>query len=192
MIGAGIEFHGCGPRGGNGRTQILDLERGTDGSTENYCDDLSGLADDTFTKTEETITYEPKPPEPLWIQSGANEGDGIWLNTYDCTAKALGVDSIAIDPLERARESLAKLDNGINTVSTYRADAGAKQNRLEHTLKNVENTAENLSAAESRIRDVDMAKEMTEYIKSDILSQAGTSILAQANQQPQGVLRLLG
>ncbi len=74
----------------------------------------------------------------------------------------------------------------------YRADAGAKQNRLEHTLSNVENTAENLSAAESRIRDVDMAKEMAEYVKQDILTQSATSILAQANQQPQAVLQLLG
>lgn len=128
----------------------------------------------------------------LWIQSGANQNDGVWLSTYDCRAVTLGVDKLYTDPRDMAEQSLSDISKAINTVSMYRADAGAKQNRLEHTLSNVENTAENLSAAESRIRDVDMAKEMAEYVKQDILTQSATSILAQANQQPQAVLQLLG
>ena len=88
--------------------------------------------------------------------------------------------------------SLTKsIDNALVTVSTQRAKFGALQNRLEHTIKNVDNTSENLQAAESRIRDVDMAKEMMNYSKNNILNQAAQSMLAQANQQPQNVLNLL-
>ncbi|HHT96822.1 MAG TPA: flagellin, partial [Clostridiales bacterium] len=83
------------------------------------------------------------------------------------------------------------IDDAITKVSTQRANLGAWQNRLEHTIKNLDNSAENLQAAESRIRDVDMAKEMMELTKQNILSQASTAMLAQANQAPQGVLQLL-
>ena len=83
------------------------------------------------------------------------------------------------------------IDAAIKTVSTVRADLGAKQNRLDHTIKNLNVAVENLSASESRIRDTDMAAEMSQFTRAQILSQAGTSMLAQANQIPQGVLSLL-
>ena len=86
---------------------------------------------------------------------------------------------------------IASLDEAIKSVSDERAKLGANQNRLEHTIKNLDNTSENLQAAESRIRDVDMAKEMMEFTKNNILQQAAQSMLAQANQAPQGVLQLL-
>ncbi|HHU74272.1 MAG TPA: flagellin, partial [Clostridiales bacterium] len=86
---------------------------------------------------------------------------------------------------------IASLDEAIKSVSDERAKPGANQNRLEHTIKNLDNTSENLQAAESRIRDVDMAKEMMEFTKNSILQQAAQSMLAQANQAPQGVLQLL-
>ncbi|QFK72864.1 flagellin Hag [Pradoshia sp. D12] len=86
---------------------------------------------------------------------------------------------------------IAKVDAAINLVSSARSKLGANQNRLEHTINNLNNSSENLTAAESRIRDVDMAKEMMEQTKNSILSQAAQAMLAQANQQPQGVLQLL-
>lgn len=86
---------------------------------------------------------------------------------------------------------IAKINNGINTVSKERANMGAYQNRLEHTINNLQTSSENLTAAESRIRDVDMAKEMMNYTKQNILLQASQAMLAQANQLPQGVLQLL-
>ena len=87
---------------------------------------------------------------------------------------------------------MALIQSAINQVSTQRSTLGALQNRLEHTINNLNTTSENTQAAESRIRDVDMATEMVEYSKNNILAQAGQSMLAQANQATQGVLSLLG
>ena len=92
---------------------------------------------------------------------------------------------------EAFQTSIGTIDDAIKAVSSSRSDLGAIQNRLEHTIANADNTAENLQAAESRIRDVNMAEEMVKYSKSSILQQAGQSMLAQANQQTQGVLSLL-
>jgi flagellin len=95
--------------------------------------------------------------------------------------------------LQRMRELSVQsaIDTAINSVSSSRADLGAVQNRLEHTINNLSVASENLAASESRIRDTDMAKEMLSFTRSQILSQAGTAMLAQANQMPQGVLQLL-
>ncbi|GAA0285629.1 flagellin [Gracilibacillus halotolerans] len=93
---------------------------------------------------------------------------------------------------ESAAAAIEVINDAIETVSAQRSNLGAYQNRLEHTISNLDNSAENLSAAESRIRDVDMAKEMMEMTRANILSQASQSMLAQANQQPQSVLQLLG
>lgn len=88
-------------------------------------------------------------------------------------------------------EAITTYDNAVKTIATYRSQLGAYQNRLEHTIKNVDNTAENLTAAKSRIEDADMAIEMSEFVKLNILQQAGTAMLSQANQLPQSVLQLL-
>ncbi len=101
------------------------------------------------------------------------------------------LNDISVSTQEGASAAIKSIDNAINTVSGTRADLGALQNRLEHTVNNLGVTSENLTAAESRIRDVDMAKEMMEYTKNNILTQAAQAMLAQANQQPQGVLQLL-
>ena len=92
---------------------------------------------------------------------------------------------------EKAQATLSKIHNAINNISTQRSALGALQNRLEHTIANLDNVAENTQAAESRIRDTDMASEMVEYSKNQILAQAGQAMLAQANQATQGVLSLL-
>ena len=129
------------------------------------------------------------------FQIGANGKDDqrVSLNIADMSSKGLGIDkdTIKISSQIDAREAIELIDNAINTVSGTRADLGALQNRLEHTVNNLGVTTENLTAAESRIRDVDMAKEMMQYTKNNILTQAAQAMLAQANQQPQGVLQLL-
>ena len=126
------------------------------------------------------------------IQTGANENDNLTIAIGNMQADALGVTSgIEIDTQAKASSAITTVDNAINTVSTQRANLGALQNRLQHKINNLDTSAENLSAAESRIRDLDMAKEMTNYTKNNILVQAATAMLAQANAAPQGVLQLL-
>ncbi|CDQ42121.1 flagellin Hag [Virgibacillus salexigens] len=136
------------------------------------------------------------------FQVGANAGQQLTVEIADMSAEGLGVNEISVVAEGESGESealdsagydaiLTSIDEAINKVSTQRSDLGAVQNRLEHTINNLGASAENLTAAESRIRDVDMAKEMMNFTKNNILTQAAQSMLAQANQQPQGVLQLL-
>ncbi|MEK5272022.1 flagellin [Aeribacillus sp. FSL K6-8394] len=125
------------------------------------------------------------------FQVGANDGQIITLSITDMDATALGINSISVGSNAAASASMSLLDAAIQNVSKERSKLGALQNRLEHTINNLETSAENLTAAESRIRDVDMAREMMEFTKNNILTQAAQAMLAQANQQPQGVLQLL-
>jgi len=127
------------------------------------------------------------------LQIGANEGQTMSFNIGDMSATALGVSgqSVRVDEQDRASEAITTIDKAIEIVSKQRAALGAVQNRLEHTIANLDTSAENLQTAESRIRDVDMASEMVEYSKNNILSQASQSMLTQANQSTQGVLSLL-
>ncbi|RAR42450.1 flagellin [Paenibacillus sp. MDMC362] len=135
-------------------------------------------------------------PAALTFQVGANEDQIITLNLQKATAATLGITGLGstakLDGTNAtAKANLTKVQDAIDKVSENRANLGAVQNRLEHTINNLGTTSENLQAAESRIRDVDMAKEMSESTKINILQQAATAMLAQANQQPQGVLQLL-
>ena len=132
----------------------------------------------------------------LNIQVGANSGETITIALANMNASAIGVASSLVSDIGdgtagNANKLTSAIDKALVNVSTQRAKFGAIQNRLEHTIKNVDNTSENLQAAESRVRDVDMAKEMMNYSKNNILNQAAQSMLAQANQQPQNVLNLL-
>ena len=127
----------------------------------------------------------------LTLQVGPSAVETIKVEVKSMAASGLGVSGLVISNIGSANASISKINTAINTVSTQRANLGAIQNRLEHTINNLGVTAENMTAAESRIRDVDMAKEMMEFTKNNILSQAATSMLAQANQTPQGVLQLL-
>lgn len=137
------------------------------------------LLDDTFTGKK--------------LQVGANSDQSISFKIDDMRAEALGVDAIseAVSSHEEATKAITTVQGALDLVSTQRSELGALQNRLEHTIANADNTSENLQAAESRIRDVDMAKEMVKYSKDTILQQAAQSMLAQANQSTQGVLALL-
>ncbi|SQB35754.1 flagellin [Clostridium cochlearium] len=128
------------------------------------------------------------------FQIGANKDQMINLGIGTMTVSGLGISAVSIGSANTAKEISAHIetiDKAINKVSTERAKLGANQNRLEHTIANLDNSSENLQAAESRIRDVDMAKEMMNFSKSNILQQAAQAMLAQANQAPQGVLQLL-
>ena len=125
------------------------------------------------------------------LQVGSLSGQSIVLNISNMNASSLGVGSLKMSTFTQAGTAMHSIQEAIDKVSTQRAKLGAVQNRLEHTIANLDNVSENTQAAESRIRDTDMAKEMVTYSKNNILMQAGQSMLAQANQSNQGVLSLL-
>ncbi len=159
---------------------------------ENNLDTTLTLASTEFSTSVSAFTSASSGSQVYDFHVGANENQKISV-TIDCMdAAALGVDAINILDKENASAALAAIDNAIEMISAQRATLGAVQNRLEHTVKNVDNTAENLQAAESQIRDTDMASEMVTLTKYNILAQASQSMLAQANQSPQQVLQLLG
>jgi flagellin len=124
--------------------------------------------------------------------TAANNGGNWFGGTGTFTNLAVGVATFAgATTTSNAQALIASIDDAISDISSNRANLGAVQNRLEHTIENLSTSSENLAASESRIRDADMAQEMVGFTRSNILQQAGTSILAQANQLPQGVLSLL-
>jgi flagellin len=133
----------------------------------------------------------------MWFHIGANmdQRERVYIGTM--TSKALGVKNVGDDSIlslatpDGSNRSIGILDAALKTVNKQRADLGAYQNRLEHAVRGIDIGAENLQAAESRIRDADMASEMVEFTKNQILSQAGNAMLAQANQKTQQVLQLL-
>ena len=115
----------------------------------------------------------------------------LTVNVNNMDSQSLGVKSVDISTIAGARDAIDKIKNAINSVSSARSDLGAVQNRLEHTISNLSVAAENMTASESRIRDVDMAKEMMMFTQNNVLSQAAQAMLAQSNQQPQQILQLL-
>jgi flagellin len=126
------------------------------------------------------------------LQVGANSSNTITISISNMNASSIGVKSLSMASSTAAGSAIDKIKAAIASVSAQRSDLGAIQNRLEHTIKNLDNVVENTTAAESQIRDTDMASQMVEYSKNNILAQAGQSMLAQANQSNQGVLSLLG
>ena len=127
----------------------------------------------------------------IMTQIGANAGQTAFISIGDMRSSAIGVDKVDVSTKFGAQTAIETVNLAIQKVSSQRSSLGAIQNRLEHTINNLGAASENLTAAESRIRDVDMAKEMMTFTKNNILQQAATAMLAQANQQPQGVLQLL-
>jgi flagellin len=154
--------------------------------------EINRIADTTEFNTKKLLDGSQK--DGIVFHVGANTGDSheikIGINASD-TAN-LGVASSAIGNTGDAKSAIDSIDNAISTVSTTRGSLGAVQNRLEHTINNLGVISENLSSSESRIRDVDMAEEMTQFSKNQILTQSATAMLAQANAKPQSVLKLLG
>jgi flagellin len=133
----------------------------------------------------------------MWFHIGANmdQRERVYIGTM--TSKGLGVRNagdnsiLSLADPDNANRAIGTLDEALKKVSKQRADLGAYQNRLEHAIRGIDIGAENMQAAESRIRDTNMANEMVKYTKDRILSQAGNAMLAQANQKSQGVLQLL-
>lgn len=137
------------------------------------------------------VAATDKLEESIMLQIGANAGQTTFVSIGDMRADALGVADLDISSKLSAMNSMETVQLAIEKVSAQRSSLGAMQNRLEHSIKNLDASSENLQASESRIRDVDMAKEMMEFTKNNILQQAAQAMLAQANQAPQGVLQLL-
>jgi len=156
---------------------------------ETTATDVSSLAaNNTFDVTANGISF----------QIGANTNQVLSVSINDMSADQLGSVAIKMNDIDATdfvtnsfNDQLTAIDEAISTVSSERSKLGAWQNRLEHTIVNLNTAAENLTAAESRIRDVDMAAEMMEFTKLNILAQAGTAMMAQANMRPQSVLQLL-
>ena len=125
------------------------------------------------------------------IQVGANNGQTISVSIGSMSAKALGISGLSLSSQASAAKAISTIAAAVKTVSNQRSKLGALQNRLEHTIANLDTASENAQSSESTIRDTDMASEMVNYSKNNILAQAGQSMLAQANQSSQGVLSLL-
>jgi flagellin len=153
--------------------------------------EITRIADTTEFNTQKLLSGGTVATGGLTFQIGANAGQVLNVKIAKMDAAALTVNALSVDTSANASTALDNIDKALASVSSQRASLGAVQNRLEHTVKNLNVASENLAASESRIRDTDMAKEMMSFTRSQILTQAGTSMLAQANQAPQGVLSLL-
>lgn len=170
----------------NGMTMLT----GAFGKTE---DAYKGVVGYTPAKTQAKSTQEAG----TYFQVGANMDQREQVFIGDMTAKALnfvdasGQSTLKLDNPENANKLIGQVDNAMSIVLKQRADIGAYQNRFEYAVKGIAVAAENIQAAESRIRDTDMALEMTEFVKNRILMQSGTSMLAHANMQNQAVLKLM-
>ena len=127
----------------------------------------------------------------LQVGSEGTTGNQIKITIGKMDAAGIGVEGLSVSTAAAATEAIAKIKSAITKVSKQRSDIGAIQNRLEHTINNLDNVVENTTSAESAIRDTDMASEMVKYSNNNILAQAGQAMLAQANQSNQGVLSLL-
>ncbi|MGG3988472.1 flagellin [Bacillus smithii] len=134
---------------------------------------------------------DAKVDSSLTFHIGANQAQVMKVDINEMSVKSLSLSSVDVSTQQGAETAITVINNAIDKVSAERSKLGAFQNRLEHSINNLGTSSENLTAAESRIRDVDMAKEMMEQTKASILAQAAQAMLAQANQQPQGVLQLL-
>jgi len=163
---------------------LSEKDQGTVLAAYNGAQTTTALTAATYVGTDEVKGTSFK------FQIGANAGENISVSIADMTKAGLGIDGIDV-VAGNTDDILGQIDDAISSVSSQRANLGAVQNRLDHTVSNLATTKENLSEANSRITDVDMAEEMMSFTKSNILSQASTSMLAQANQMPQSVLSLL-
>ncbi|MCY7709966.1 flagellin Hag [Bacillus safensis] len=162
---------------------------------DNLLDEVDGISKRTAFNGKNLL--DGTQTDGFTFQIGANKTQQLKVDIGNMSTAAAGLDMLKADydvttaTAANTDALLDKVDAAINKVSSERGKLGAVQNRLEHTINNLGASGENLTAAESRIRDVDMAKEMSEFTKNNILSQASQAMLAQANQQPQNVLQLL-
>ncbi len=180
----------------NDFSMVFEVKTGTAGTTYDDCEITSSTGafetpDYTGSAASVEVTVTVLDAGPMDLQIGANEGQTMAVRIPEVTPATLGVDKINIGTAAGAQEAITLLDTAINMVSSIRSKLGAYQNRLEHSISNLDTTSENMSESLSRISDVDMAEEMANYTQKNVLAQAGTSMLAQANQRPQTILSLL-
>ena len=138
------------------------------------------------------ISFEVTEIGIMDLQIGANEGQTMQLRIPATDVESLYLDDINVATINGAKTAMARLDEALTTINAIRSQIGAYENRLEYTVNSLDETEENMTAAISRIEDVDMAEEMVEYTKNNVLEQAGTSALAQANSLPELALQILG
>ena len=154
--------------------------------------EITRIATTTKFNGESPLNPDKKKPNlTFFIGATADKTNAMTVAQMTMTAAALTIDEIKVETTTDAFKAMASIDAAIERVSTYRATLGAAQNRLEHTVNNLKVTSENITSAESRIRDTDMADEITAYTKNNILLQAAQSMLSQSNAMPQGVLSML-
>ena len=153
--------------------------------------EITRIASTTEFNGEKPLNPKAKANLTFFIGASADKTNAMTVAQQSMTAAALKVDKITVNTTTAAFQAMKSIDAAIETVSSYRASLGAAQNRLEHTVNNLKVTSENITSAESRIRDTDMADEITAYTKNNILLQAAQSMLSQANSMPQGVLSML-
>lgn len=175
----------------------------------NSADDLQSIQDEIDARIEEidrisaqtqfngtaVLAGEDGADLEAYIQVGANDGEGITITIAEITAETLGINDLDVTDADFGADGdnlLADLDDALNTIDSLRSDLGAIQNRFEDAINNLQTNETNLTAARSRIEDADYAVEVANMTRANILQQAGTSVLAQANQTPQNVLSLLG
>ncbi|TCK05046.1 UNVERIFIED_ORG: flagellin [Anoxybacillus amylolyticus] len=175
----------------NGTNQDTDREA-LDSEFQQLIEEIDRIGQDTQFNKMNILAAD----QNIDIQLGANNGQTLTLSWKQQLKNSLGEDATDISNLNiktitDAQNAITTLDNAIISVSKSRSKMGAYQNRLEHTINNLTTANENLTAAESRIRDTDMAMEMAEFTKNNILTQAAQAMLAQSNQLPQGILQLL-
>ncbi len=184
----------------SGDTGVIDLTEAGLGKIEftatgsgDAAKELAAGLNGKFSGKASPVTGSTGKGTGLTLQIGdtADEFNKLTVSVKSMSAKSLEIDGIDLSTQAGAANAMKAIKTAINTVSSTRGDLGALQNRLEHTINNLGVTSENMTAAESRIRDVDMAQEMMNYTKNNILVQASQAMLAQANQLPQGVLQLL-
>jgi flagellin len=145
----------------------------------------------TVGTADEPLAIEVTKMGPMIVQTGANEGQQLEIEIPQLNSRNLGINGLSVSTEDDATASIDIVGKAINQLSSVRAKIGAYANRLEHTITNLDTTVENMTESYSRIMDVDMAEEMTEYTNMQVLVQAATSVLAQANEMPQQVLQLL-
>lgn len=173
----------------DGNTITISNDEGFEVKIEVYNGGAAGTV--TFPKTGTSVTLDLEGFGAMDMQIGANEGQQLGIRIPRMSLENMGIANIDTKTEEGANNTIEKVKSAMKYVSTARSNLGAYQNRLEHTISTLDITEENMTAAYSRIMDVDMAEEMTEYTTLQILSQASTSMLSQANERPSQVLQLL-
>lgn len=160
------------------------------GYNNDWGNQLSNRIGEAIAEASGTVS-EDDLMQPLILHIGANEGQNVQINLYDCRSKKIGVNQVSVLTREEAEHALGEIDAAMAKVSNYRSEYGAMSNRLAHSYQNVMNGAEQLTAAESQLRDADIARVSADLSKHQVLLQSAQAMMAQVNQMSQGILQIL-